>query len=107
MDPLLLSTRFIDHQHPAIRELVHEHASRASSDAERASLLFRAVRDRVRYDPYAPDLSPEGLTASATLVRGRGFCVPKAILFAATLRAVGIPCRLGFADVTNHLSTPR
>ncbi|MFQ5434377.1 MAG: transglutaminase domain-containing protein, partial [Anaerolineae bacterium] len=38
---------------------------------------------------------------------GRAWCVPKAILLAACCRAVGIPARLGFADVRNHLSTKR
>jgi transglutaminase-like putative cysteine protease len=33
--------------------------------------------------------------------------VPKAALLAAACRAVGIPARLGFADVRNHLSTER
>jgi transglutaminase-like putative cysteine protease len=33
--------------------------------------------------------------------------VAKAALYAATLRAVGIPARIGFADVRNHLATPR
>jgi transglutaminase-like putative cysteine protease len=33
--------------------------------------------------------------------------VPKAVLLAASCRAVGIPARLGFSDVRNHLSTPR
>src|ERR1019366_2864774 len=57
--------------------------------------------------PYQAILTREGLTASATLGRGAAFCVPKAILLAASLRAVGIPARLGFCDVTNHLATPR
>jgi transglutaminase-like putative cysteine protease len=33
--------------------------------------------------------------------------VPKAVLLAAVCRAAGIPARLGFADVRNHLSTER
>lgn len=107
MGPDLAPTRFLDYEHPAIVELVREVTSGATSDVERAKRLFVAVRDRVRYDPYQIDLAPEQLTASATLARGKAFCVPKAVLLAATLRAVGIPARLGFADVTNHLATPR
>ncbi|MEN8165221.1 MAG: transglutaminase family protein, partial [Acidobacteriota bacterium] len=34
-------------------------------------------------------------------------CVPKAIVLAAAGRAVGLPTRLGYADVRNHLATPR
>jgi transglutaminase-like putative cysteine protease len=33
--------------------------------------------------------------------------VPKATLLAAVCRAAGIPARLGYADVRNHLSTER
>jgi transglutaminase-like putative cysteine protease len=33
--------------------------------------------------------------------------VPKAALLAAACRAVGIPARVGYADVRNHLSTER
>jgi transglutaminase-like putative cysteine protease len=33
--------------------------------------------------------------------------VPKAVVLAAVARAAGIPARLGFADVRNHLSTQR
>jgi transglutaminase-like putative cysteine protease len=34
-----------------------------------------------------------------------GYCVAKAVLLAAVFRQQNIPARLGFADVTNHLST--
>jgi transglutaminase-like putative cysteine protease len=104
---LLTSTYFLDFEHPRVAAFARDSAASGRDDVERASLLFRAVRDAVRYDPYEPDVSRGALTASATLERGAAFCVPKAILLAATLRAVGIPSRLGFADVTNHLATPR
>jgi transglutaminase-like putative cysteine protease len=45
--------------------------------------------------------------SSNVLARGRGYCVAKAGVLAATARAIGIPSRLGFADVRNHLATPR
>lgn len=106
-DPRLASTFFIDYEHPRVAAFVREHTQGATTAAERASVLFRAVRDGVPYDPYRLDLSREGMTASATLTRGAAFCVPKAILYAATLRSVGIPARLGFVDVTNHLATRR
>ena len=48
-----------------------------------------------------------GMKASTVLAQGHGWCVPKATLLAAACRAAGIPARLGFADVRNHLSTER
>jgi len=105
--PLLRPSSFLDYESPNVQAFVREVTEGATTDRERAARLFLAVRDRVRYDPYQVDLTPGGLTASTTLERGAAFCVPKAILLAAVYRAVGLPTRLGFVDVTNHLATPR
>lgn len=106
-DPRLASTAFVDHDHPRVRAFVARVTEGARTSSERVRALFDAVRDEVRYDPYQTDLAPGALAASATLARGAGFCVPKAIVYAAALRAIGVPARLGFADVTNHLATRR
>lgn len=87
------------------------HATRAVGDAatakERAIRLYYAIRDEVRYDPYTASLEVDGLRATRTLAIGRGWCNSKAILLAAGCRALGIPARLGYADVRNHLSTEK
>jgi transglutaminase-like putative cysteine protease len=103
----LRATAFLDAEHPAIRELATRAIGDAREPIERAVRLYYAVRDGLRYDPYSVDLSPEGMTASAIVARGRGYCVAKATVLAAAARAAGIPSRLGFADVRNHLATPR
>ena len=103
----LAPTAFLDHAHPEVRDFAHDVTAGATDDVERAAALFAAVRDVIRYDPYALDLRPEAMRASAVLAGGRSWCVPKATLLAAAARAVGVPARLGFADVRNHLSTPR
>tara|TARA_R110001592_G_scaffold363391_1_gene687046 strand:- start:3926 stop:4630 length:705 start_codon:yes stop_codon:yes gene_type:complete len=72
-----------------------------------AQRLYYWVRDGIRYNPYGIDLAPAMLSASCTLKSGEGWCVSKAILLAALCRYAGIPARLGFADVRNHLSTER
>jgi transglutaminase-like putative cysteine protease len=102
----LRPTALIDSDHPAVQAFAAEHA-RGATDRERAVALVYAVRDGFRYDPYRIDLSPAGMTASTVLANGYGWCVPKATLLAAVCRAAGIPARLGFADVRNHLSTER
>ena len=76
-------------------------------DVARAIRLYYAVRDGITYTPYGDFRSPETYRASACLARGSGFCVAKAALLAASARAAGIPARIGFADVRNHLCTPR
>jgi transglutaminase-like putative cysteine protease len=102
----LAATALVDSDHPAVRDFAARHAQ--GSDArERAAALNLAVRDGFRYDPYRIDLSDEGMRASGVLAAGYGWCVPKATLLVATARAAGIPARLGFADVRNHLSTER
>ena len=102
----LAATDAIDSQHPAVQAFVRQH-DRGASQRERAVALVHAVRDAFRYDPYRIDLSPHGMRASTVIAGGYGWCVPKATLLAAVARAAGIPARLGFADVRNHLSTER
>ena len=102
----LASTDLIDSAHPSVAAFARECAV-GGSDRERAVALHDAVRDGFRYDPYRVDLSPEGMRASGVVQRGAGWCVPKAALLAAACRAVGIPARVGYADVRNHLSTER
>jgi hypothetical protein len=72
-----------------------------------ALALYYAVRDDIRYDPYASSMQREAMRASTTVIKGVSYCVPKAILYCACLRAIGIPARPGFADVKNHLSTEK
>jgi hypothetical protein len=78
-----------------------------ADDVAKAVRLYYAVRDGIIYTPYCDFHSPETYRASACVERGSGFCVGKAALLAAAARAVGIPARVGFADVRNHLATPR
>ncbi len=97
------ATHFIDSESDVIRELVAESVGDADTDPEKARKLFRSVRDRWRYDPYSVVLDPEQYRTK----KDRGFCVPKAILLTALVRAANIPARIGFADVKNHLSSPK
>lgn len=90
--------------------MIEEYARRKArgvSQLEQAVSLFYAVRDDFRYDPYRIDLSPRGMDPQRVLESGYGWCVPKAALLSACCRALGIPARLGFADVRNHLNTPK
>jgi len=103
----LKATETIESTHPAVLRFTSIHAGGASDEVEQAVSLFYAVRDGFRYDPYQIDLTIPGMKASTTLEVKHGWCVSKAVLLAACCRSVGIPARLGFADVRNHLSTER
>jgi transglutaminase-like putative cysteine protease len=107
MQKYLRSTPTINYEDPAVTAFARNAAGDIADDRERAVKLYYAVRDGIRYDPYTVRFSVEGLRASETLRRGRGWCVPKAILLASCCRLFNIPARLGYADVRNHLSTAR
>lgn len=107
MREYLEPTYYLDSDSPEVAAFAREAAGDAKSDVERAVRLYYAVRDGIRYDPYRFVLARESFRASAVLASGASFCVPKAILLAAAARALGIPSRLGFADVRNHLTTRR
>ena len=101
----LTPTQIIDSDHPTLREYGMRTVGNSLDPIDRAIKLFRAVRDDIRYDPYSPFYLPEHYQASWVFQRGRSFCVPKASLLCALGRACGIPSRIGFATVRNHLAT--
>jgi transglutaminase-like putative cysteine protease len=103
----LAPTRFVDSGHPAVVAFAREACGGAEGAKEKASRLFRVVRDRFRYDPYSVSIDPADYRASAVLEKTSAYCVPKAIVLAAAARASGIPARLGFADVRNHLASEK
>jgi transglutaminase-like putative cysteine protease len=103
----LNATPTLQSDHPAVLDYVGRHVNTDTPSREAAVKLYYAIRDDIRYDPYRVDLSVDGLSASTTLANEYGWCVPKAALLATCCRSVGIPARLGYADVRNHLSTER
>lgn len=106
--PYLAPGEYIDSDHPRVRAYAERAIAGAEGDPIAAAVrLYYAVRDDILYDPYVAWGRPETYRASACLEAGRGFCVPKASLLAACGRAAGIPTRIAFADVRNHLTTPR
>ncbi len=108
VDPIYLRSTFhIDAEHRAVKDFAEEIVAGLPTLRDKAVALFYAVRDGIRYTPYGVDLSPDAMRASTTLSAGRGFCIQKALLLTASARAVGIPARLGFADVRNHLASQR
>jgi transglutaminase-like putative cysteine protease len=103
----LAPTAFIDSDHPAVREFARCAVGDASDESERIRRLFVAVRDGLRYDPYTASDDPTDYVASNVVMRTSAYCIPKSVLLAAGARSIGIPARLGFADVRNHLQSDR
>lgn len=102
-DKFLLPAPGVQSDHPELISLARELVAGCNSQAEQARALFDYVRDEVSYSIYVPFESMADYLALNTLERGRGFCVQKSSLLCALARAIGIPCRLGFADIKNHL----
>ena len=107
LDAFLKPTQHIASDDPGIVEYATYAVGAASDPFEKGIRLYYAVRDDVLYDPYALELTGWGLSASRCLHRKVGFCISKAALLAAVARAAGIPARVGYADVRNHLATKR
>ncbi|RJQ75786.1 transglutaminase domain-containing protein [Pseudonocardiaceae bacterium YIM PH 21723] len=109
LDALRGPTEFLDYETPAVRKFVAEAIpdETGMTDIDKAVALYYAVRDGIHYEVYGADLSRTGLRASSILEAGFGFCVHKAIVYAAAVRSMGIPCRITYGDVRNHLASDR
>jgi transglutaminase-like putative cysteine protease len=105
----LLPTYFVDSNHPDIIEYAKSIVKDEKDPVQQAILLYVAVRDGFRYNPYNISLKHVELKASTLLNRPskQGYCTEKACLYNAVLRAVGIPSRFHFFDVRNHIGVER
>lgn len=107
LDRYLRPTWFIDCDDPHVKAYAALITKGCTNDEDRAVKCFYAVRDGIRYDPYSITSEPLDYRASVTLDRRVAYCIPKAVLLTALARAAGIPARLGFADVRNHLASKK
>ena len=110
MNRYLQSSTFINADHPDIISFAQKHTSPTQTPIEKAISLFYRIRDGWRYNPYHVEVIPEGYKASNLLARTPqqgGHCIDKANLLAACARALGIPSRLHFANVRNHIGTEK
>jgi len=103
LEDYLKPTPSIDCETLSIQEKARELTAGHEGIAQRATILFYFVRDGIKYNPYAQRSLLEHYRASSILAREEGYCVQKAILLTALARAAGIPARLRFADIRNHL----
>jgi len=103
LEEYLKPTPAIDCETRSIKEKAQELTSRQEKITDKAKTIFYFVRDEIEYDPYLPRHLVEHYRASTILDRGGGYCVQKAVLLAALARAAGIPTRLRFANIRNHL----
>lgn len=107
LTPYLLPTYYLDCDNSDIISFAKTHTKAGSSDMQKAIDLYYVVRDKFAYNPYNVILEPAVLKASYMLTKDYGYCIEKSNLYAAALRALGIPTRLGYANVRNHLGTKK
>jgi transglutaminase-like putative cysteine protease len=105
----LVSTAFVDSSSSEVRAFVSRSLEGAQdlSATDKAIRLFEAVRDQIKYNPFDIGTTEDDYRASRIAGKPSNYCVPKAILLTAALRAAGIPAAVGFADVRNHLNSPK
>ena len=103
----LQPAEFINSDSEEVKLFSQKVIGNTTDPVEQAVKLYYAVRDGFNYNPYDLDLSREAMKASSLTKRNYGYCVEKACLLAACARTVGIPSRLGFARVRNHIATEK
>lgn len=97
---------YMDFDQPTVAAFAAKYGT-GNTDVEKAINLYYAVRDGFWYDPYHINMGHNALKASALIARGSGYCGEKANFLAAVARACGIPARLGFATVRNHIGVEK
>jgi len=105
-DQYLCETEFMDFSHLLFDDFISD-IDGPQTQKELLLSLYYKVRDGFIYDPYHLDLRPNALKASVILTHKRAWCVEKAIVLAALVRRFGVPSRLGYAVVTNHIGTEK
>jgi transglutaminase-like putative cysteine protease len=106
-DQFLAPAAFIDSGSPNVADFAKQAIAGITNPRAAILRLYAAVRDTIIYDPYVNFADPANFRASGVLAAGRGFCIGKSALLAATARAIGVRARVGYADVRNHLTSPR
>lgn len=101
------SGTYTNSDHPAVIAYTKKKIKGIESQHDQVLALYYAVRDDFKYYPYHLILKPDYLKASHLLTKDYGYCVEKSNLFAACMRVIGVPSRLSFANVRNHLATEK
>ena len=99
---------FVDADHEVIRGYARSNKGPDDSPHAQVRHLYYAIRDGFYYNPWRVIIKREAFKASSVLLRNRdegAHCIDKANLMAACARVLGIPSRLHFANVRNHIGS--
>ena len=97
----LKPTKMCDSDNQIVIQKAQILTKNASTDKEKAKAIFYFIRDEIEFymDPFFG-------TASNTLKKGGGFCVPKANLQIALLRVINIPARYHIVHLKAECTNP-
>lgn len=101
----LKETPFFDFSHPAIQRFVASLSGDTTLD--KVHDAYTRIRDDINYNPYTFGEGESALKASYAATHDSAYCIPKSALMVASCRALGVPARIGLADVKNHLSSAK
>jgi len=99
------ATFYFDYEHELIQSHIKVLEQEDLSDKERAIQLYNYVRENWIYSANYVNCKPDLFKASEIAKRDRAHCIDKSIMLSTLLRAFGIPTRLQFAKVKNHIAT--
>lgn len=107
MAQFLAAGVFIDSDAPSVIAFARQTVAGTPGQRDAVLRLYFTIRDTIIYDPYVNFADPANYRASTVLKAARAFCIGKATLLAACARIIGVPARVGYADVRNHLTSRR
>jgi transglutaminase-like putative cysteine protease len=96
---------YTNSDHPDVIAYAQEKTEGIETKKEQVIALYYAIRDGFKYNPYHIVLKPYAMKASHLLTKDYGHCIEKSNLFVACVRSLGIPSRLAYGNVRNHLAT--
>jgi transglutaminase-like putative cysteine protease len=101
----LAATKYLDFDHPLVREKAESLARGSASELELARRCFEFVRDEIKHS-WDYKLNPVTCRASDVLQHGTGYCYAKSHLLAALLRANRLPAGLCYQRLSVGESGP-
>lgn len=99
MQKYLLTSQYIDFDHPLVADKAAELAYGITSELDLVKICFEFVRDNIKHS-WDYRMNPVTCKASDVLIHGTGYCYAKSHLLAALLRANGVPAGLCYQRLT-------
>ena len=98
---------FVDSKAPRVVAFAQAATADATGELDKVLRLYRAVRDGIVLRPRCRLRRRGKLSRQRRARGGAGVLHRQGGAAGATARAVGVPARVGYADVRNHLTSPR